>query len=62
MAKEFYATFDPATEALIESEAYRHGVPMTEIIRRYVERGIEGEKRDREVRERVAQIMGRRDA
>ena len=59
MAKEFYATFDADTEALIESEADRRMVPMAEIIRHYVQRGIEGEQRDQETRERVAAIMGR---
>lgn len=62
MAKEFYARFDDATEARIEIEAEVRGLSFAEVIRRYVERGIAGDERDREVRERVAQIMGRRDA
>ena len=58
MAKEFYARFDPITEALIESESDRCMIAYAEVIRHYVERGIEGERRDKEVRERVAQIIG----
>ena len=59
MAKEFYATFDDKTEAMILEQAGRDGVPYVEVIRQLVARGIEGETRDRLVRERVARIMGR---
>ena len=61
MAKEFYARFPPETEALIEKLAALWDVPFAEVIRHFIERGFEGERRDREVRERVAHIMGRRD-
>ena len=59
MAKEFYARFDPETEALIESESDRCMIPYAEVIRHYVERGIAGEQRDKDVRAVVAKIIGR---
>ena len=58
MAKEFYARFPPETETLILEQGDRDGVAYAEVIRRLVARGIEGEKRDAALRERVARIMG----
>ena len=59
MAKEFYARFDPETEALILEEGGSDDVAYAEVIRRLVERGIAGEKRDAEMRAVVAKIIGR---
>lgn len=59
MAKEFYARFEPETEDMILAEGNHDDVAYAEVIRRLVERGIEGEQRDKELRERVAAIMGR---
>ena len=61
MAKEFYARFEQETEDVILAEADARDLPYAEVIRELVERGIEGRLRDVNLRERVAQIMGRRD-